>query len=268
MTKKRTHHLWILSLVGGICFTGSSFGQDIPYRTGFEPPDFSVGALGTSGQDGWMGTGEIQDATPSMIHSGAQSLQIHETSLVTREMASQSGDRVYIDGYYHGPTVSVQPDPTTMDNGSSMILFHGTEGIMALDGNGNGGGTWIKTGVPVSTVALQRITICQDYTTHTWTLYIDRQQVPLGEPQPFGFKNNTINQLSGIDIETSNQGKGYLDDFSVTTSVPEFFPDALFDFSTEWHGESLLGLNWDLVPDTGQVNLNDLFEVLRRILAE
>lgn len=268
MLHRRTNLGWILSFVGGVCLTVSSQSQDIPYRTGFEPPDFAVGALGTVGQDGWVGIGEIQDTNPAMIHSGAQSLQIDETSLVTREMASASGGKVYIDGYYHGPTVDSKPDPTSMSTGSSLLLFHATDGILALDGDGSGGGSWTVTGVSVSTTALQRITICQDYATHTWTLYIDKQQVPTGSPQTFGFKNSTLNQLSGIDIETSSHGKGYLDDFSATTSVPEFFQVSPFDFSKEWKNTTSSTPNWDLAGNDSQVGADDLLEFLSRYFEE
>ncbi len=257
---------WMAVIMGCLSLMASSEGQDIPYRTGFEPPAFTVGALGTSGQDGWVGTGEIQNATPSMIHSGQQSLQINETSLVTREMASGPGKMVYIDGYYHGPTVSTLPDPTKMDAGSSLLLFHETEGIMALNGNGSGGGNWTSTGISVSSSTLQRITIALDFVTHTWTLFIDKQPVPVDSPQTFGFKNNTINQLNGIDIETSGQGKGYLDDFSATTAVPDFFNYSLFDFSREWQDTTSTSLNWDLAPVDGRVNTNDLDELIAKIL--
>ncbi len=266
MTSRISHMNRILALVGGVCIAASSQSQNIPYRTSFEPTTFTVGALGTAGQDGWEGTGEIQNATSSMIHTGVQSLQIDETSVVTREMASASGTTVYIDGYFHGPTVSTKPDPTSMDEGSSLLLFHETEGIMALDGNGTGGGTWTATGVTVSTSALQRITIALNFSTHTWTLYIDKQQVPVSSPKTFGFKNNTINQLNGIDIETSSQGKGYLDDFSATTAVPDFFNESLFDFSREWHDTTTTGLNWDLAFEDGLINANDLDELIARIL--
>lgn len=239
--------------------------QEIPYRTSFEAPVFTPGPLG-AGKDGWVGEGAIQNATPGAVRTGSQSLQVLETGVVSRSLTSPAGKEVTIDGYYRGPTVNSKPNPLDMDLGSSLLLFHGTDGILALDGDGSGGGEWISTGVMVSNSSFQRITIRQNYATHTWTLYIDGQQVPQGNPQTFGFKDNSINQLSGIDIETSNQGKGYLDDFSATTSVPEFFAASLFDFSLEWQEETPMDLNWDLVPVEGRVDSKDLLELLERIL--
>jgi hypothetical protein len=129
---------------------------------------------------------------------------------------------------------------------------------MALNGNGTGGGTWVASGVTVAASALQRITICQDYDAQTWTLFID--QLPISGV--FGFKNNTITHLSGIDIETSPAGKGYLDDFAATTAVPEFFDHSLFDFSMEWQHSEETGLNWDLAPTTNEVDASDLLELM------
>lgn len=266
MSIRRTVSKWVLTLGGSVCLTAGVWSADIPYRTSFEPTDFAVGALGTPGQDGWTGTGEIQTTNASGIHSGTQSLQIDETSVVTREMTSSSGGKVYLDGYFVSARVNTKPEPTSIEEGSAYLLFHEMEGILALDGDGNGGGAWVSTGAAASTSDLQRITIALDFSTHTWTLYIDKQQVPAGSPQTFGFKNNTINQLNGIDIETSSNGKGYLDDFSVTTSVPEFFHVAPFDFSSEWKKETSITPNWDLAGDNTQVNADDLIEFLSRVM--
>jgi hypothetical protein len=245
---------------------GVSLGlPDIPYRTSFEAPDFLVGALGVSGQDGWTGDGAIQNATPSYVKRGAQSLEIGESAVVSRDLSGPTTGKVYVDGYYHGPTVDATLEPTVLAPSSSVILFHASLGILALDGNGAGGGTWVPTGTPVSTSSLQRITLCQDYDAKTWTLFIDKQLVP----GVFGFKDNSISQLTGIDIETPETGKGYLDDFGATTSVPEFFSHALFDFSTEWQDQTpgdQAPPNWDLMPVENKVNASDLDELISRLL--
>lgn len=266
MSIKRFATKWILAMGGSVCLAVGTWSAEIPYRTGFESPTFAVGALGTTGQDGWTGTGEIQNTSSQGIRSGTQSLQINQTSVVTREMTSPTGGRAYLDGYYFGATVNTLPDPSAMEEGSALIIFHETQGIMALNGNGTGGGTWVATGVAASTSTLQRITLALDFATHTWTLYVDKKQVPSNSPQTFGFKNNTINQLNGIDIETSSSGKGYLDDFSATTSVPEFFREAPFDFSSEWKLETTGTPNWDLVNDDDQVGADDLIEFITRVM--
>ncbi len=261
-----THRTTRLTLILGLLLS-SIPAFTYPYRTGFEAPDFNLGAI--EGQDGWTGTGQVQDSTPSLVHRGTQSLEISNTSTVSRSFVNgPTSGKVYIDGYYRGPTISTLPSVSGLAAGSSILIFHDTQGIVALNGDGVGGGTWVSSGVPVSNSSLQRITICQDYTNKTWELYIDQVLIPGG---PFGFKDNSIAQFNGIDIETSDSGKGYLDDFSATNAVPEFFDQALFDFSLEWDQETGMDetpLDWDLAPMDDKVDGRDLIELLNRVLGQ
>lgn len=252
-------------LLGLFVLAIPAFGY--PYRTSFEAPGFNLGAI--EGQDGWTGIGQIQDASPSLVNRGTQSLEISQTSTVSRSFVNgPSSGKVYIDGFYRGPTISTLPSASSLGEGSSILVFHDTQGIVALNGDGVGGGTWVSSGIPVSTSGLQRITICQDYSSKTWELYIDQVLAPGG---PFGFKDNSITQFNGIDIETSDSGKGYLDDFSATNAVPEFFDNALFDFSLEWDHETGMNetpLDWDLAPMDDKVDGRDLLELLNRVLGQ
>jgi hypothetical protein len=238
--------------------------QSIPYRTDFESPSFTSGDLGVAGQNGWIataGAGSIQNATANAIRSGVQSLKIFESSVVSKTITGPSSTKVYIDGFYRGPTVDTTPDPTTLSQGSSLILFHTGQGIMALDGNGTGGGTWIapNPAIPVSSSGLQRITIAQDYSTKTWTLYVNKSKVLEG----IGFKNDSITQLSGIDIETSEGGSGYLDDFAATLAPPDFIiNNSLFAFSREWADSDETDFDYDYPPVDEHVNALDLIQLL------
>ena len=255
----------ILSVLVLLIWTSSVFSESFPYRTSFEEPNFSVGNL--DGQGGWenvsdpAGAGSIQSSENSGIQSGTQSLMIEAASVVGRTFAATSEQIIYVDGYYRGPTVDFIPDATQMeDPGSSLILFHVSNGIMGLDGDGLGGGDWTLSGIPVSSDTLQRITIRQDYSTQTWDLYVDGQKVLEG----LGFKNNTVTRLSGINIETSADGPGFLDDFSVTTAPPAFLGGpVLFSFQSEWT-ENSGNLNWDISPiePDGEVNPNDLLKLI------
>jgi hypothetical protein len=247
-----------------LVLTQSGFSQDFPYRTSFEEPTYTLGTL--DGQDGWSeqsatGSGLVQNAQVDGIGLGDQSLQIASESAVSRDILSPVGQALYVDGFYRGPTVTVTPDPGSLtEPGSSILLFHAEE-IMALDGDGAGGGVWTDTGVSVPADGLQRITIRQDYGAQTWDLFLDEQPVLMD----LGFKN-TLDRLSGIDIETSEEGAAFLDDFSVTTAPPDFLADpALFYFQAEWKETG--ALNWDLSPldPDGNVRDEDLLELLQRL---
>ncbi|MCA9431856.1 MAG: hypothetical protein KC940_15200 [Candidatus Omnitrophica bacterium] len=246
-------------------FVSAAQSQTVPYRTSFEEPTFTVGNL--DGQDDWSnisdpnGAAAIQSEVAGGIRRGSQSLMIEPASIIGRDLTAPSQQVIYVDGFYQGPTVDFIPDATQMeDAGSSLVLFHVTEGIMGLDGNGSGGGSWIASGVDVSNDSFQRITIRQDYNAQTWNLYVDGDMVLEG----LGFKDSTVTTLSGINIETSSDGEGFLDDFSVTTTPPSFLGGpALFSFQAEWVQNSG-DLNWDISPlePDGQVNPKDLIELI------
>lgn len=253
-----------LLITGILVLAQWGIAQDFPYRTSFEEPTYTLGTL--DGQDGWSdqsatGSGLVQNVQADGIGLGEQSLQIASESAVSRDILSPVGQSIYVDGYYRGPMVTTTPDPGSItESGSSIVLFH-TDGIMALDGNGAGGGVWTSTGVSVPTGRLQRITIRQDYGSQTWDLYLDEQPVLMD----LGFKNS-LDRLNGIDIETSEEGDAYLDDFSVTTAPPDFLADpALFYFQAEWKETG--PLNWDLAPldPDGNVRDEDLLELLQRL---
>jgi hypothetical protein len=232
--------------VGGVfllCAIILGAAEAVPYRTSFEEPGITPGTI--NGQDGWesfpTGSGVVQNT--QFVGRGASSLMISASAEIHRPLSAPGQQTVYVDGYYRGPSVSVMPDPTTLPEGTSLILFHTTSGIMVLNGNG-----------------LQRITIAQDYQTSTWSLFIDGQMVK----ENLGFKDNEITQLNGISIETADSGEGFLDDFSVLTSVPDFLAEPkLFYFQSDW-GKSEGEFNWDIEPlsPDGRVDAKDLLQLI------
>ena len=251
---------------------GTVPGQSVPYRTSFEEPDYTLG--NAAGQDGWKdvsatGAGAIQSANASGVKRGSQSLMIQPGAAVGKDLNGAAATTVYVDGYYLGPTVSETIEVTAItEPGTSLLLFHATLGILALNGNGTGGGAWEQTGVPVSTNGLQRITICQHYKSanpalQSWDLYIDGGL----RKQGLGFKNNSITEFTGIDIETSETGQAFLDDLAVTTTPPDFLATpALLWFQAEWM-ENGGSFNWDLYPlaPDERVDSRDLGELLNRL---
>lgn len=264
----------------GVCllltmFIGSPcvMAQSVPYSTAFEAPLYSLGAI--DGQDGWIGDGNVQNATSQYIRSGTQSLSVTANSQASHYFTDVPAGPLFIDGYFHEPAVDTIPDATSLGDGTSFVLFHKTQGIMAFDGDGDGGGTWIATGIEVATNTLQRVTIAQDYDLKTWNLYIDEQPVSYqGEtPFDFGFRNDTIVSFCGVDVEAGDTGTGYLDDFTISYTWPDFLlqetpPDTIvYSFLQEWYfNESEMGddtgFTWDLAPGEGDAQKVDAFDLL------
>ncbi len=264
-----TFALAVIALVIG---SPAVMGQSVPYSTSFEAPVFTAGPV--DGQDGWTGDGNIQNATPQ-IHSGSQSLMVTSNKRVSRYFTDVPAGPLFIDGYFHEAAVDTVPDATSLGDGTSFVLFHKTQGIMAFDGDGDGGGTWIATGIQVSTGTLQRVTIAQDYDQKEWKLYINEQPVSYqGQtPYPFGFRNDTIVSFCGVDIDSAAAGEGYLDDFSVSYTWPDFLlkqtpPDTVvYSFLQEWYFEDSVmgddsGFTWDITPGEGAAKRVDAFDLL------
>ncbi len=253
-------------------------GQSVLYSTSFEAPVFSVGPI--DGQDDWTGDGAIQNAT-SYIRSGTQSLSVDGDSRVSRYFIDAATLPVFIDGYFREPAVDTVPDATSLQAGTSFVLFHKTQGILAFDGDGDSGGTWVATGIQVATTTFQRVTIAQDYDEKVWLLYINEQPVGYNGQTPyhFGFRDDTIESFCGIDIDSATGSSSYVDDFTISYNWPDFLlknspPDILvYSFLREWYfnqsdAGSNAGLTWDLVPgatDTNKVDAFDLLDLLQNI---
>ena len=80
----------------------------------------------------------------------------------------------------------------TIDIDGALVAFHranstATTGeFFVLDGDGSGGGQWLATGLTVAvdattgiTPAWTRLTLHQNYITHSWNLWVNNQLVAL-----------------------------------------------------------------------------------------
>ncbi len=227
--------IWCFGILPTVFFMDNGTCEFFPYSTSFEQPIFEVGDLGEDGPEGWnvfIGTAIIQSETPEGIRSGNQAVMIYPLSRLDKSISGLTETHICIEGYYRGPLVEDLPDPQLLSPSSSLVVFHSTQGIMALDGDGNGGGNWLSTGVPVTTTSLQLITINQDYVTKTWRLHING--TPQLDNRELGFKDNSINQFSTVSIETSANGRGYLDDFTVKRGIATPFPSVYEHWNLYW----------------------------------
>lgn len=191
--------------------------ESLPVTTGFEQPSFTAGPLPQQGWTVETGSASIQTA---VRRSGTQALRIDTDSQIDKDLQSPSTE-LYIDAWYRADNLDGdRPDIASLAAGSSILVFESANGIVALNGNGSGGGTWQVVGVPLTTGQFYRITIRQNYGTHTWDLFVN------GNPNPvatgLGFKNNTVNSISGLKVKAAPSGNSYLDDFAAVTSLPDF----------------------------------------------
>lgn len=240
------------------------------YQTGFESPDFTLGPINSTGQQGWRlveGTAAaIQNET---VYTGAQALRIGAGSVVDKELTGLvSGNFLWIDAYAQVNLQDPLPDPTQLGVGSSLVHFSQSLGIACLNGNGNGGGTWVSTGVTPQNGTWVRITIRQNYLDRKWACYVNGVKTL----ENLGYKNN-LTALSGFKSSAGDASSAFLDEFSVSTEAPDFTWDRpyinLFMFASVWNetdasmNETAYAYDYD-ANDT--VETPDLLTLIDRIL--
>ncbi|HNT34727.1 MAG TPA: hypothetical protein PKH07_07000 [bacterium] len=207
--------------------------QETPfiYTTGFEPDEVPAFSVGTLPQNGWESSGTAT-ITDSIAYSGVQSLAISPQATVDKAMDVAGHQEVWLEGWYKTTPEPEYPDLAVLEPGSCLVLFHSIEGISCLDGDGQGNGAWISTGVMVDPARWYRVTIRQNYQTHKWDCFVDGYLKLRG----LGFKNN-INKLSGFRLQQGENNNGNLDEFVVQTEplIPSFGYQELFRFSRTWH---------------------------------
>lgn len=220
----------LLTLVACLSLANLGFAA-VPTPTNTSPPidtptptvtpiardDFEDLEVGPLPQGGWSGAGAIQTA---VVFSGEKALQINPDGQVDRLLAG-SDQVIYLEGYYRAENLDGEvPDFGTLQPASSVLVFMTTPGIVALNGDGGGSGSWVFTGVSLSPGSFYRITLRQDYGSQTWDLFVDGD--PIAKLSGLGFKDNTVAVLSGMRVKAAPGDSSFLDDLYVGVQPPDF----------------------------------------------
>ena len=178
------------------------------YSTGFEPTEpvaFLPGAI-TAQTGPWRvakGSAEVQ--TGRVAHGG----QAVRTGDCVIEMTFENPEPVlWVDAFIQDPGVS-QTRQIPEGKASSVLLFHDGK-LLALDGNGSGGGTFV-TAAELPGDRFTRLTIRTDYEAKRFDVWVD------GKPAlaKLGFKDNSVARFHGAKRLAG--ANSYLDDFSLST---------------------------------------------------
>src|ERR1035437_8532018 len=200
-----------------VCLGAAFTAQAAPWAvsTGFEAPDYTVGSL--AGQQGWAtsGTAVVEN---TQVYAGAQAAEVTSGSLAWLDVGATTDTIIRVQAYCKTTPVSEYPDLPAPAGASCILCFHATDGLMCLDGDGLGSGTWRLAASSVTSWTL--VTVRQDYTAHKWALYVD------GTPVLQNL-NNAYNTTSFSKFEAKAGGNGsmFLDGFMAApeASLP---PDA------------------------------------------
>jgi hypothetical protein len=178
------------------------------YSTGFEPTEpvaFLPGAI-TAQTGPWRvakGSAEIQS---SRVAHGGQAVRTGDCVI---EMTFENPESVlWVDAFIQDPGIS-QARQIPDGIASSLLLFRGGK-LIALDGDGSGGGNFI-TVAELPSDRFTRLTIRTDYEAKRFDVWVD------GKPalDKLGFKDNSVARYHGAKRLAG--ANSYLDDFSLST---------------------------------------------------
>ena len=178
------------------------------YSTGFEPTEpvaFLPGAI-TAQTGPWRvakGSAEVQ--TDRVAHGG----QAVRTGDCVIEMTFENPESVlWVDAFIQDPGIS-QARQIPDGKASSVLLFHDGK-LLALDGNGSGGGSFV-TAAELPGDRFTRLTIRTDYEAKQFDVWVDGKRALA----KLGFKDNSVTRFHGAKRLAG--ANSYLDDFSLST---------------------------------------------------
>ena len=178
------------------------------YSTGFEPTEsvaFLPGAI-TSQTGPWRvakGSAEVQ---AGRVAHGGQAVRTGDCVI---EMTFENPEPVlWVDAFIQDPGIS-QARQIPDGIASSLLLFRAGK-LIALDGDGSGGGNFI-TVAELPNDRFMRLTIRTDYEAKRFDIWVD------GKPtlDKLGFKDNSVARFHGAKRLAG--ANSYLDDFSLST---------------------------------------------------
>ena len=188
--------------------------QGILYATGFEPDElfpFSQGDLTAPGQ-GLAGVWTVAEGAasvePNVRAQGLAGVQIDQGGL-TLNRALGAGV-LWLDAAVL-PSLSDNPPMLPSGKANTALYFSASNGLLALDGDGEGGGVFAQIIPNLETNAFLRITLRMDYIAHRYDVWVNGIQRRTG----LGFKDSTVSGFSGASFGAETVG--WVDNVSLST---------------------------------------------------
>jgi hypothetical protein len=179
--------------------------------TGFEPDEgYAVGNLDR--QNGWaVDSGEAEVWTKT-VFSGAQAARIAPGGVVSRAFATGL-PRVTYSAYFQARH-STAPDLPLVPQ-ASVVYLDPVRGLTGLDGDGQGGGTWVGSQVLVPEGTWFELTLRLDFDTQRWDCLVD------GRPALSGLRFHSDSVVAFGSLEAAaNLGDTLIDQARVSAEPP------------------------------------------------
>jgi len=185
-----------------------------PVSTGFEQPEYQLGNL--DAQNGWQASPGVEVQT-SIVRSGTRAVRLAAGSTASYGVTDVTETVVWFQTDVNPDTDDQYLTLPAPAGSSCVLLFHATDGITCLDGDGAGYGTWQTTGIQPA--GWTTVTVRQDYANHSWDLYVDAVPVLAG-------LGNAYYSASPSKLEYRAGGASSLciDDFYFGSSTPAWVP--------------------------------------------
>jgi hypothetical protein len=193
----------------------------LPYQTGFEPSPLEAYTLGDlSMQEGWLATPGLATVQDETYESGSQAVRLNASRAKASRYFNDTCDAVEIILHIRLSGSAVFPPAVLPTETAYLISFDPDRGLMAFDGDGNDGGTWVV--VPDSLLPDQwvELSIVLNYSRassplKTWGVSV----VGHGFLMNLGFKNNTVGKLDGLHMECGPTDVNYLDNITIREAI-------------------------------------------------
>lgn len=189
--------------------------QGILYATGFEsdelfpfiPGDFSLAGQGLAGV--WSVSEGVAAVENGVSAGGTAGVRVEQGTVAMGRPFRR--DVLWIDAAVLLSAASENPPTLPAGKASTALYFSASNGLLALDGDGEGGGVFLQILPVVETNAFLRVTLRVDYVSQHYDVWINGTQKRVG----LGFKDATTTGFLGAGFGVEDMG--WLDNVSVST---------------------------------------------------
>ena len=227
------------------------------YGSGFESASgYAAGNL--DAQDGWVVNSGSANVWTTTVYSGTQAAQIQSGGSVTHQFGTSSSN-VTVTTYMQAVSSPAPSIPPTAN--AALLYLDANTGITCLNGDGNGNGTWVGSGITPAAGAWFRLDIVLDYSRKTWSCFVNGAAAGSG----LNFQSTNITGLGSMTVSAPGSGPTLLDEASVAGVYTGPYPvlnvghqgsqvllswPASFSGFTVQQSPSLINPAWTTLPST------------------
>jgi hypothetical protein len=192
-----------------------SFGAGVAFYDDFE--SYAVGQSFITATNGWQASSTAAYVTNGVGYANSKALAMGASVVVTNTVTAAPNLKIWTD-FQFMPTIGLQP-AVPQTNTSSFLAYANTNGYLVV---AVAGGGWYVcsnqldkvTPTLITSNGYTRISVCQDFSTNTFAVFVAGNLVAQG----LSFPANT-NTYSSLLIDNPDYSS-CLDTVRITTDIP------------------------------------------------